>query len=116
MKGKLYHGNEVTFTNAKYDPRGAGTLILYAKNTITMKSKVCVQVGNGNAFICCKKLIMTDGIDGSSVIWATRSDNNRGSPAESFGTIAIYCESDNIDELIQQNNFHRGSYQEGVIN
>ena len=113
--GKLYHGYnyEVMENDGKHGYRGSGTVFLFAKNEITMGNEVVIEVGNGNAFICCKKLIMGE----KSCIDAT-IDNNRSSDA-TFGTIAIYCDElvtsgnhDDNEQIVP--NFYRGSYQQGV--
>ena len=107
LTGKLYHG---TFNN--YRP-GGGTLILCAKNTITIGKRIVIDAGNGNVFICCKQLILK----GDLVI----------SPEEKYDkdrdravTIAIYC--DELNDAQGRVTFwedkgaslHRGTYQQGV--
>ena len=113
LKGKLYHGYAYPHSIHTYQ-RGDGTLILYGKNTITMTNKAHVRVGNGNIFICCKKLIISDThANRNTYVIEAVAENN----CNIVGTIAIYCdelEGNNNDGVIEPKDFYRGSYQEGV--
>ena len=71
-----------------------------------MANNIRLKIGNGNAFICCKKLVMQD----QTIIDATVQVGDQ----KLSGTIAIYCNEMIGGQACPPENVYYGTYEQGV--